>query len=93
MGFLKETFSNTIEAFACGAKYHEGFENTRRYYVLKAVMSFMVFFAFFMLAVFIGMMLWNNVAVKYITVFKPMKSVVDFIGLMVLIMLLMPSCC
>ena len=41
---------------------------------------------------FVGMWLWNNVAVKLITVAKPMTSIWQLLGLVVLIDLIHPCC-
>jgi polyferredoxin len=42
---------------------------------------------------FVGMWLWNNVAVKLISVAKPMTSIWQLLGLVILVDLIHPSCC
>jgi hypothetical protein len=42
---------------------------------------------------FVGMWLWNNVAVKVITVLKPLTSIWQLLGLALLVDLIRPACC
>lgn len=42
---------------------------------------------------FVGMWLWNNIAVKLVSFVKPMTSIWQLLGLAILIDLIHPSCC
>jgi hypothetical protein len=93
MGFALEAFKQCVEGFAC-SKSVEGFENgQRKQHFALAIAYFLLFLVVFILVLLFGTMLWNNVAVKYITILKPVPGVLELLGLMILTGLFFPSCC
>lgn len=97
MGLLSEAFKNSVEGFACGASHGrvENFEDRKeqnRHFAL-AVAYFLLFLVVFVLVLLFGKFLWNKVAVKYVTILKPVPGVLELLGLMVLAGMLFPACC
>jgi len=58
-----------------------------------ALVSFLTVFLIFLLILFFGQYLWNNVLVVLVPAIKPAKSVWQILGLAVLISLLSPGSC
>ena len=58
------------------------------YNLSVAILFFMLALMLFVAILFLGKLLWNNVAVKCVTVLKPVRSIVDILGLVVLSSLL-----
>jgi hypothetical protein len=96
MGLFTEAFKHCVEGFACGgAKYGvENFEGEavakKRHFAL-ALAYFLLFIVVFVVVLLIGKYLWNEVGSKYITILKPIPSVVELLGIMVLAGLIFPG--
>ena len=82
--------------------FAEKFTNTRRPHREQFMndndeqvpLKVLIVVAIWLVAVlFVGMWLWNNVAVKLFTVLKPMTSIWQLLGLAVLVDLIHPACC
>ena len=98
MGLALEAFKHCVEGFTCGAKHGatENFEDTeheRQHHFALALSYFLLFAVMFVLVLLFGKYLWNEVASKYITVLKPVPSVLELLGLMILVGLFFPTCC
>lgn len=87
MGNLSEAFKHGVEAFTCAAKAgHENFQNgnlANKHFGM-AVAYFLLFLVVFTLFLILGVWLWNNIAVKYVTILKPVPGVLELLGLLVL---------
>lgn len=79
---VAESFTNT--------RKREGFMNDESQEHLKILIILSIWLVAIL---FVGMWLWNNVAVKVTSVLKPMTSIWQLLGLVVLIDLIHPSCC
>jgi hypothetical protein len=95
MGLITEAFKHCVEGFACGPNHTvENFEDVkkekRRHFAL-AFAYILLFTIIFIIILLIGKYLWNEVATKYITILKPIPSVVELLGIMVLIGLMFPN--
>lgn len=78
----KETFSDQSETF----------ENVKRHSVGDAFLTLVIVALFLFVILVFGKYLWNKVGCKYITVLKPVPSVVELLALVVLLDLVLPSC-
>lgn len=93
MDHLKKAVVNTVEAFTSCSKRTEGFDDEkkeRRQYVGLVISELLLAVAIFLLVLLFGRALWNNFAVKYITILKPVDSIWSLLALMVLFGLMMP---
>jgi hypothetical protein len=94
MGLALEAFKHCVEGFNCGSKHGvENFEdatNERRYHFALALAYFLLFVVMFILVLLFGKYLWNNIAVKYVTILKPVPGVLELLGLMILVSLFLP---
>ena len=68
----------------------ENFMNTND---KKHLQHLFVLVLWLVVTLFIGMWLWNNVAVKVVTVLKPLTSIWQLLGLALLLDLVHPTCC
>jgi hypothetical protein len=59
----------------------------------KQLRMLVVLTVWLIVTLFVGMWLWNNVAVKLCSVCKPMTSMWQFLGLALILDLLIPKCC
>jgi hypothetical protein len=58
-----------------------------------ALVSFLTAFVIFLVILFVGKYLWNNVLHELVPAIKPAKSVWQILGLAILIMLMNPGGC
>jgi hypothetical protein len=56
------------------------------------LLSIVVFVLILAIILVVGLWLWNNVAVKYITIFRPLPNVWYLLGLIIIIDLIHPGC-
>lgn len=71
----------------------ENFHNLEHHNNNKQLKTLFVFALWIVVVLTVGMWLWNNVVVKVTTIFKPMKSMWQFLGLVLVMDLLIPTCC
>jgi hypothetical protein len=96
MGLVLEAFKHCVEGFVCGPKHSstENFEEVayheRQHHFTLAIAYILLFAVMFVLILLFGKYLWNEIAVKYITIFKPIPSVLELLGLMILVSLFIP---
>lgn len=95
MGLVTEGLKHCVYASANAmTNNQENFGEVKQnvdYNLSVAVLFFMLALLVFIAMLFLGKILWNNIAVKYITALKPVKSIVDILGLVVLSALLFSS--
>lgn len=95
MGLVTEAFKHCVEGFTCGAKHgvenFEGEEVDKRRHFALAFAYILLFIVVFIVVLLIGKYLWNEVGAKYITILKPIPSVVELLGIMVLVGLIFPG--
>lgn len=60
--------------------------------MLNRVMIIVFFLVMLFIILFVGKFLWNNVACKYVTIIKPVPSVVELLALILIADLVLPSC-
>jgi len=60
--------------------------------MLNRVMSIVFFLVMLFIILFVGKFLWNQVACKYVTIIKPVPSVVELLALILVADLVLPSC-
>lgn len=75
------------EAFGCTPMHTENFRdgmNDAGRTAVDVIISLFFMVVIVLVFAFVGTMLWNNYAVKYITVLKPINDMVGFIALMFL---------
>ena len=60
--------------------------------VLNRVMVIVFFLVMLFIILFVGKFLWNKVACKYVTIIKPVPSVVELLALILVFDLVLPSC-
>lgn len=58
----------------------------------QLLLDLIMFVILLVIILVIGLWLWNNLATKYITIFKPLPSVWHLLGLIIIIDLINPSC-
>jgi hypothetical protein len=58
----------------------------------QLVLDLIIFIILLVIILVIGLWLWNNLAAKYITIFKPLPSVWHLLGLIIIIDLIHPGC-
>jgi hypothetical protein len=58
----------------------------------QLVLDLIMFVILLVIILVIGLWLWNNLATKYITIFKPLPSVWHLLGLIIIIDLIHPGC-
>lgn len=58
----------------------------------QIIIDIVVFIILLVIILVVGLWLWNNLAAKYITIFKPLPSVWHLLGLIVIIDLIHPGC-
>ena len=58
----------------------------------KLIIDVVVFIVLLVIILVVGLWLWNNLAAKYITIFKPLPSVWHLLGLIIIIDLIHPGC-
>ena len=87
---LRNVVNTGVEAVVNGN--NESFEDiaTRNGVTVAAVVFLVLLLT---LVLVLGKWLWNDYAVKYVTVFKPVTSVWQLLGLMVALDLVLPSSC
>ena len=56
------------------------------------LLDLIMFVILLVIILVIGLWLWNNLAAKYITIFKPLPSVWHLLGLIIIIDLIHPGC-
>jgi hypothetical protein len=56
------------------------------------LLDLIMFIILLVIILVIGLWLWNNLAAKYITIFKPLPSVWHLLGLIIIIDLIHPGC-
>jgi hypothetical protein len=59
----------------------------------KHLKTLVMLILWLVVTLFVGMWLWNNVAVKVVTVLKPLTSIWQLLGLALLVDLIHPACC
>ena len=77
----KESFTDKSERFT---NVNSGLTN--------AVMGLVVAVLVLAIVLFFGKYLWNRVGCKYISILKPVPSVIELLALIVLLDLVLPSC-
>jgi hypothetical protein len=60
--------------------------------MVNAVLVVTFFVVVLLLILFVGKFLWNHVACKYVTIIKPVPSVIELFALILLFDLVLPSC-
>jgi hypothetical protein len=78
----KETFANVLS----GGR--ENFEGSRSVNYLAMLLAILLWLAVLLL---VAQYLWNGVLVKLVTVVKPVTSVFQLLGLVILMEILMPK--
>jgi polyferredoxin len=68
----------------------EDFMNSDDQKHLKALVMLILWLVVTLL---VGMWLWNNIAVKVVTVLKPLTSIWQLLGFALLVDLIHPACC
>ncbi len=58
----------------------------------QLLLDLIMFIILLVIILVIGLWLWNNLAAKYITIFKPLPSVWHLLGLIIIIDLIHPGC-
>lgn len=58
----------------------------------QLILDLIMFIILLVIILVIGLWLWNNLAAKYITIFKPLPSVWHLLGLIIIIDLIHPGC-
>jgi len=58
----------------------------------QIIIDLVVFIILLVIILVVGLWLWNNLAAKYITIFKPLPSVWHLLGLIIIIDLIHPGC-
>lgn len=58
----------------------------------QLILDLVMFIILLIIILVIGLWLWNNLAAKYITIFKPLPSVWHLLGLIIIIDLIHPGC-
>ena len=58
----------------------------------QLLLDLIMFVILLIIILVIGLWLWNNLAAKYITIFKPLPSVWHLLGLIIIIDLIHPGC-
>jgi hypothetical protein len=85
-------FTSCIKAAVEGMTSNgtENFMNTDEQKYFKQLLMISIWLV---VTLMVGMWLWNNVAVKLVSVLKPMTSIWQLLGLALIIDLINPSCC
>lgn len=60
--------------------------------MVNAVLFVTFFVVILLLILFVGKFLWNHVACKYVTIIKPIPTVIELLALILLADLVLPSC-
>lgn len=72
---------------------NESFENTQKKIGFASLLAiFIVIALYLLLLLLVGKYLWNEFGAKYLTIFKPVSSILDILALMVLFNLIFPTC-
>ena len=58
----------------------------------QLLLELIIFIVMLVIILVVGLWLWNNLAAKYITIFKPLPSVWHLLGLIIIIDLIHPGC-
>jgi hypothetical protein len=93
---LREAFRSCAviakEAFA-NYGHKETFANVelRNRNMMTAVFTLVFVVLILLLILLFGKFLWNNVACKYITIIKPVPSVVELLAIIILLDLVLPN--
>jgi len=58
----------------------------------QLLLDLIIFVVLLVIILVVGLWLWNNLAAKYITIFKPLPSVWHLLGLIIIIDLIHPGC-
>lgn len=69
----------------------DSFQDTNNKPKLSPVSLFIFLVIYISLVLLVGKYLWNEVLCKVVTVFKPMNSAVQFLGVVLVLDLLLPS--
>jgi len=90
---LKEAFTScAIIANESFKTSQDTFTDVNRNKLTVAVITLLLVFLLLVLVLIFGKFLWNKVACKYITIFKPINTVIELLAIMVLLDLILPGC-
>ena len=81
------------EKFLCNNKenFHDNYDQSNN--DNKELKTLFIIALWLVVVLCVGMWLWNNIVVKVTTIFRPMKSIWQFLGLVLVMDLLIPTCC
>jgi len=92
-GAIANTINATIDAVPLSRTETFGNPQEEPSSARLAFISILTVLLIFMILLFVGKYLWNNVLHELVPAVKPAKSVWQILGLAVLIMLLFPGSC
>lgn len=88
MGLLTEGFTQCARAMASSLTGNRDNFNdtttTAEYDLVTGILLFLMILLIFVLMVFVSKFIWNEVACKYITIIKPVPSVIEILALFLL---------
>ena len=84
------TFKNVVDSFVAHKGHRENFGETESVpgMTLGMLVAILLWIA---LVLFVGKVLWNEVACRYTTICKPMPSLLPLLGLVILMDILFPN--
>jgi len=76
-----------------GSDTFQDVESQKKYTFLQVLVMVTVYVLLLLVILLVGKLLWNDYACKYITILKPVPSVVELLAIILLLSLVLPKQC